>query len=300
MKKIALITSSDHLALDFDMPLLVAACKESKIDVTICDWESNNIDWSYFDALILRSPWNYIDKTTKFLYWCEHVSNITRLLNPFSVCKWSLNKNYLEWLSYNGIPTVPFLVLKRNTKFSQDFSLFIENFLEANIDDIVLKPNIGAYSKNVKRFKMAETSSMLDYINELHEQNFDVIAQPYMKSIDQFGESNLTFFNNIYSHAIKKSALLNEDKEAGFPTQGSRKPYEAEDEEKTIALKALTMVSKTLNDGEPLLYSRIDLVKDSTGRSVILELELCEPSLNLPFSKKSAKTFAEAIASKIV
>jgi O-ureido-D-serine cyclo-ligase len=49
----------------------------------------------------------------------------------------------------------------------------------------------------------------------------------------------------------------------------------------------------------PLLYARIDLVRGDDGRPLVLEAELCEPSLNLSFAGGSAGRFARAIADRL-
>jgi O-ureido-D-serine cyclo-ligase len=42
------------------------------------------------------------------------------------------------------------------------------------------------------------------------------------------------------------------------------------------------------------LYARVDLIRDSQGEPVVLELELIEPSLFFPFAAGSAERFAAA------
>ncbi len=47
---------------------------------------------------------------------------------------------------------------------------------------------------------------------------------------------------------------------------------------------------------EPLLYARVDLIDDTQGNPVVLELELVEPSVFLVTCPSAATRFAEAIA----
>ncbi|WP_327129937.1 hypothetical protein [Streptomyces sp. NBC_01727] len=50
---------------------------------------------------------------------------------------------------------------------------------------------------------------------------------------------------------------------------------------------------------QPLLYGRIDLVRGNEGEPLVLEAELCEPSLSLPFAETGARRFAEAMAARL-
>lgn len=297
MHKIAFVTSKLSIDIDFDMPLLVKACQVLDLNVSICDWEDPDIDWSKFDAIILRSPWNYVDKPKEFLHWYSYVSDLTKVMNSYSICKWNLDKNYLTDLSNRNINTVPFLIIKEKTDYKKTVDDFITKHLY--IDSIVIKPSIGAYSKGVKRLSLTDRNLIYDYIEEIHSKSLDAILQPYIKSIDTYGEANLTFFNNQYSHAIKKAPLLKENGDVNVPTQDVRSFYQANIDERKIAIEALNMVATIFNDGQPLLYGRVDLVRDELNKPIILELELFEPSLNLPFSNEAGKLFAEAIVSKI-
>jgi hypothetical protein len=56
----------------------------------------------------------------------------------------------------------------------------------------------------------------------------------------------------------------------------------------------------TLLPGVPApLYARIDLVRDATGRPVLLELELTEPRLFLPQAPRAARTLVYAVEAEL-
>jgi hypothetical protein len=46
---------------------------------------------------------------------------------------------------------------------------------------------------------------------------------------------------------------------------------------------------------EPLLYARVDLVRDENGAPVLMELELVEPDLYLGYDAGRGSAFAEAV-----
>lgn len=297
MKSLALVTSSSSLANDYDMPLLLEACHASGFCAEICDWEDTAVQWSSYDAALLRSPWNYTERLPEFLRWCEHVAALTHLFNPFPVACWALDKHYLADLAALDVPIVPTTFVA----VDMDANVAICTFLGAHPDsgEIVVKPTVGAYSKDVQRFSRCCAGQASDYVEQLQRQGQGVMLQPYLASIDRVGETNLVYFDGVYSHAIRKSAMLMADGTVNVPTQDLRQSRVADDAERMVAEATLQAAMQYLNLQRPLLYARVDLIQDDSGRPVVLELEICEPSLNLPFAEGSALRFACAIARRL-
>ncbi|HEX2144334.1 MAG TPA: hypothetical protein VHG10_07495 [Glycomyces sp.] len=92
---------------------------------------------------------------------------------------------------------------------------------------------------------------------------------------------------------------MNADGTVDAPEQDTRSPRDATEDERAVASAALAAVASHLGMPKPLLYGRIDLVRNADGRPVLLELELCEPSLSMPFARSSAKRFAQVIAARL-
>jgi len=298
MKCLALVTSAASLPIDFDMPLLLAAFRDIDLAVKVCDWEDPTIDWSAFHAVLLRSPWNYVDRPTEFLDWCDRVTAVTPLLNPVSAARWSLDKRYLADLAAHGVPTVP-------TRFvapGEDAGRALEEFLAAHAGarEIVVKPTVGAYSKDVQRHARDKSLQAFEHAERLLAQGHHVMLQPYLDAVDLDGEADLTFFDGRYSHAITKGAMLLADGTVNVPTQDLRSRRHADDEEREVGRAALEAAVAHLGLDRPLLYGRVDLIRGRDGRPVVLELEICEPSLNLPFAADSARRFAVAAAQRLM
>lgn len=123
-----------------------------------------------------------------------------------------------------------------------------------------------------------------------------VLLQPYMQSIDDNGETNLIYFDGIYSHAIRKEALLLKDGTVNVPTFNFRAAREADFAERQVAEAALAAVMLHLQLDRPLLYARVDLVRNVLGTPEVLELEIAEPSLSLPLASGGADRFADMLA----
>jgi O-ureido-D-serine cyclo-ligase len=297
MKSLALVTCAASLPIDFDMPPLLEAFGTLGLHTLVCDWEDPSINWSGFDAVLLRSPWNYSDRLPAFLRWCERVEAKTCLLNPAVVARFALDKHYLAALSSLGVPTVP----TRFIETGMDPNAPIRAVFAAHPQstDIVIKPTIGAYSKNVQRFARDREQEACAYAAGLLANGNPVMVQPYLPSIDHVGETNLTYFDGSYSHAICKSALLMADGTVNVPTQDLRAARVADEDEQAVAKVALQAAAQFMGLTPPLLYGRVDLIRDTKGCPVVLELDICEPSLNLAFSHGSAMHFAQSVAARL-
>lgn len=297
MKTLALITDAVSLPIDYDMPLLLDACQENGFKADICQWEDSTIDWSQYDAVLLRSPWNCIDRLSDFITCCEQIAAVTHLFNPVSVARWALNKCYLADLATYGIPIVPSTFVAHDTN---SFSV-IKEFFNAYPDarEIVIKPTVGSYSRGVQRYTRSKEVEAAEHIKKLLGQGCQVILQPYFDSIDHYGETDLIYFDGVYSHAIRKSALLMPDGTVNVPTLDFRKSRVADDDEHAVASAALTAAALHLNIKGPLLYGRVDLIRDNNNQPMVLELDICEPSLNLPFSEDGATRLLQALSKRL-
>lgn len=294
MPFLALATDAPSLPVDFDMPLLVAACRDIGLPVDIREWDSPDVDWSRYDAVVLRSPWDYASRLPEFLAWCERVSGVTRLVNPLPALRWSLDKHYLADLADHGVPIVPTTFINSGEAPVPALQRFFSTHSE--VREIVVKPTIGCYSQHVRRYPRESVAEAAEHAGRLLGKGCDVIIQPYLSAIDDSGETDLIYFEGKFSHAIRKSALLMPDGTVNVPAQEFRSPRNPDERERAVASSALDAVAAHLRLDGPLLYGRVDLVRDNTGEPVVLEVEICEPSLSLPFAENSAMRFAQALS----
>lgn len=300
MKPLALVTSAGSLPIDVDMPLLLAACQTVGLQAQVCDWEDPQVDWGRFEAAVLRSPWNYVDALPAFLAWCDRAAQRTRLFNPPRVSRWSLDKRYLGDLAAAGVPVVPTEFVAPQVGEAASLAV-LDAFMARHpaSGEVVIKPTVGAYSKDVRRFPRVAQAQAHHYLRSLQSRGAHVMLQPYLAAIDRDGETNLAFFDGHYSHAIRKGAMLMSDGTVHVPTQDLRQARQADAQEQAVARLALQAAARHLQLEQPLLYARVDLIRDGSGQPRVLELELCEPSLNLPFADGSALRFAQAIARRL-
>lgn len=292
-KKVALVSDSDSLSVDYDMPLIIDAFKRTNVEADVIFWDNANPDWSLYDVVVLRSPWTYMEKIEPFIEFCEKVEQSSVLLNPLSVVVWNSDKSYLKLLEQKGIPIVPTEIIYSETEIQTALASLHES--EWEINEVVIKPTIGAYSFGVIRLSIGDLDKITQHVRYLLQLGKGVIFQPYLNTIERHGETNMIYFCNKYSHAIKKEPLLAKRGETKTPDMEFRTLKEANIEEKALAKRVLGLVQSNLELSKPLLYARLDFIEDKSGMPLLLELEITEPSLSLPLTPKSVDFFVQSI-----
>lgn len=283
--KLALVTAIAAFALDDDLVPLRKACAEAGIDAQVVAWDDPTVSWARFDAALLRSPWDYVDRLPEFLAWCERVAKLTRLWNPPDVVRWNTDKRYLGELAKAGVPVIEshYLAPGDNPATLPD------------LEEFVVKPTVGAGSRDAKRYLRADRAQALAHAARLLGEGRHVLVQPYLRGVDEQGETALLFFGGHFSHAIRKAPLLRRGEE---PTRALFKeehiqPREPSTQERAVAEQVLA----ALPFG-PLVYARVDLLPSPAGPQ-LLELELTEPSVFLPYGEGAAARFAAVLAQRL-
>lgn len=282
---LALVSAREARTLDEDLPPLTAALDARGIAHRIVDWDDTTIAWSDFSTTLIRSTWDYTDRLDEFLAWADATATQTRLLNPPAVVRWNTHKRYLVELAAQGVPVVPTRLVAVGTAVP-DF------------DDrpVVVKPAVGAGSRGARHFR-GDPSGARAHAQALLAEGRDVLVQPYLDRVDDVGETSLLFFNGRYSHAIRKAPLLAANQEATRALFAAERIVAREPGADEHAVAAAVLGA--LPFAEPLLYARVDLLRDANGAPVLLELELTEPSLFFAFAPSSAERFVEALAERI-
>jgi|SRR5690348_6079158 len=294
MPRIALVTARAARDTDYDMPPLLTALRGAGAEALEVDWDDDAIDWSGFDLALLRSTWDYFERLPEFLDWAARVADRTRLVNPLPVLRWNTDKHYLAELARAGVPVVPSTFLEPDDDVAAILDVILNTHPDAQ--DFVVKPVVGAGSRDAQRHARGDRSGIIAHARRLLDARRSVLLQPYLERVDEHGETALLFFDGEFSHAIRKGPLL---KRGEGPTTGlyaeetieSRTPSA---DELAIAQRALTAIPFA----KPLLYARVDLIRDDDGFPRLLELELVEPSVFALHAEGVAERFARAIAQR--
>ncbi|TLZ52608.1 MAG: hypothetical protein E6K22_09085 [Gammaproteobacteria bacterium] len=255
---VALVSARAARGLDEDMPPLLAAFAAAGAHAEIADWDDPEADWARFDAALLRSAWDYTDK------------------------------HYLRDLERLGVPVVATTFVEPGADARETLGEFLEREVCA---ELVVKPAVGAGSRDTRRHARAASAETLAHVRELLDAHRAVLLQPYFEGVDQHGETALIYINGRFSHAIRKGPLL---PLGALATDGLFAPEtitrrEPGADERAVADRTLA----ALPYGE-LLYARVDLIRDAAGKPCLLELELAEPSLFFAHEPRAAMQLAAA------
>lgn len=274
---LTLVTADPLPEPDGDLLPLFEAATEAGLRTRIAVWDDPAVNWAESRLTLLRSTWDYYQKVDAFRRWIGKVSRESLLLNPRDTLLENLHKSYLLRLPLQGIAVIPTVLVEKGTTLDLSDLASQENW-----ERIVMKPAISAGSFETYFFDAREVDQE---IFEGLVAKKDVLIQPYMKSVEDYGERSLLFFDRQFSHCVRKAPRFEGQEES---ISG---PYEPAEEELILARKALHTISG------PLPYARVDIISNSAGEPLIAELELMEPSLFFSFAPESLPRFLEVLKS---
>ena len=284
--KLALATAIAAFGLDEDLEPLRAACDAAGIDVSVVAWDDPTVSWGRFDAVLLRSTWDYIDRLPEFLAWCDRTALATRLWNGPDVVRWNTDKRYLGELAAKGVPVIESRFIAPGGD-PADFP---------DLAEYVVKPTVGAGSRDAQRYLREDRAAAEAHVRRLLDAGRHVLVQPYLRAVDEQGETALLFFGGRFSHAIRKAPLLTRGQaptSALFKAESSQ-PRQASAAERDVATRVLAALPF-----DTLAYARVDLLPSESGPQ-LLELELTEPSVFLPYDEGAAGRFAAVLAGRLL
>ena len=159
------------------------------------------MDWSAFDLIVMRSPWDYSLRTAEFLAWLDSLDP-SRVLNPPALIRWNFDKRYLLDLEAHGVSIVPTIVASSLAE--------VRAAAEEIGGRVVIKPNIGAGSWGA-HITSADDPKLDAYAAEVLDDGKLVLVEPEIPEITAGGERGLLFFDGEYSHTITKGRILADD-----------------------------------------------------------------------------------------
>ncbi len=289
MSVVALVTAREALAVDEDLPILAASLGDIGVSSSIVTWDDESTDWSEFDAAVIRSPWDYVPRREEFCAWADRVGEATVLLNGADVVRWSTDKHYLGQLAGAGFAVVP-------TQFVDPPTVAGDRDLP--LSEFVIKPTVGAGSKDAARYDPDDIDAARCHLTDLLDRGVSAMIQPYLSAVDDLGETALIYVEGTFSHAMRKGPLLarGSGPVEGLFAEEDMRPRPASPAERALGDRVMAWVGARFG---PLLYARVDLVPGPGGFPLLLELELCEPSLFLPYAPGAADLLAQAIVSRL-
>jgi len=280
--EVALATWAKLPGLSEDDQALVPALSSLGVVVSPAVWSDAGVEWGRFDAILLRSTWDYHRRVREFLGWVDRAGKSTALWNPPALVRWNSNKTYLRDLGRQGVPVVP-------TRFGRDVAEARQVLSEEGWDRAVVKPAVSAAGDRTflvgppERARPDAAAPWTDLLDA-----GELLVQPYRDEVERTGERSLVFLAGQYAHAFLRAPHL-------VPStpliEGA--PLAASAEEVRVGRNAIEAAP-----GRPL-YARVDLVTGPSGDPELMELELIEPFLGLRTSPDGASAFARAIVNAL-
>lgn len=277
MPSLAFATYRRSPEMTDDDRLVADALRRRGVAVTSTVWDDSRVHWHRFDAVVIRSTWDYHLALRRYAEWVGSFRDgATRLWNPPEAVLRNLNKAYLPALTEKGVETVPTVYLAASE------TPVLREVLEARRwNEAVIKPAVSASAWGTWRTSLATAAADQTRFAE-QARTQDILVQPYLPEVASQGEWSLVFFGGRYSHAALKRPVAG-DFRVQHEFGGSAVPAVPDDTFIDQARSALSAV------GQELLYARVDGI-EREGRLVVMELEINEPYLYLSFSE----SFAEA------
>ncbi|WP_276481060.1 ATP-grasp domain-containing protein [Paraflavitalea pollutisoli] len=314
---------------DLRKALLSIMGQEEGVD--IINWRDENQPWERYDAIFVSSTWDIPHHPQAFFQWVDRcTTNRQRLINDSQLILDNVIKScYLQFLmdrfQHEPLPNcsiIPCAFFGEKADPIYNVRAVNGKTLDQLIDDltivnplwqakgIVIKPVISAdalstylYNTSGSEFpNIANPALLLD--QPAAQQTFDrltrqpqlrgIILQPYIDGVEQ-GEYSLVFFNDTFSHAIRKPG--------GFVQNSSKDRVPVTDPAELTDMiafgkKALEHMADRYGS-HALTRTRIDLFKDG-DHYYLCELECTEPNTNLqrfdePAQQEILKRYALAI-----
>lgn len=286
-RKVALLSMDNLQRFKCYDKLLIAPMKKNGWLASEISWHDKSVNWDSFDAVIVRSTWDYQSDPRKFIDVLTKINaSAAHLENDFEMMKWNMNKYYLHDLTNKNILTV-------ETIWEREFNLekIINYFSLLNNNEIIIKPNISASAENTFRIKSDEIIKKSKKLETIFS-NREFMIQPFMSNIISEGEYSLFYFNGQYSHAILKTPKAKDfrvQEEHGGKIVSVNPEPSLKNETENILSKLSTIP----------LYARVDFVRTSSDDFALIELELIEPSLYFNLDEKSPERFVNAFTERM-
>lgn len=290
--QLAIVTGADYAELPPAERSLAAALEARGITTTVAVWTNPDVRWKDFDAVLLRTPWDYHERHEQFAAWLDALErDHVRLVNPVATVRWNMHKGYLRELKQRGVPLPRTTWLRRGSVLARaDFEVF--RATERDLE-LVVKPAVsaGAFETFRTCLSALEDTSSDDRkrFDALSAQR-DVVVQEMCPEIARQGELSFIFIDDTLTHSVVKRPAANDfrvqERFGGVTAAIDPHP------EQVVA--AANVVVSAHEAGYGFAYARVDMVEHD-GKLQLMELELIEPSLFIEVVPKALNAIADGL-----
>ncbi len=282
-------TREDVFELDEQMGKIIPAFEAQGITAEILRWREAAAQAENYDAMLPLFVWDYFEGNEEtFLAEMAKVDAQTKLFNRFDVLQWNTTKTYLDELERQGAPVIRTLNVERVTERNVNAA-----FETLKTNTLVIKPQVGGGAWRQVLYKQGDPfPAKSDLPPEA------AMVQAFLPSVKTEGEYSFLYFGGQFSHAVNKRP-----KDGDYRIQsiygGTEQPYTPTSQERETARQVLDSLDFTP------LYARVDLLRGRDETLKLIELEMIEPYLYLPFAKgekgenEGAQKLAKALKKRL-
>ncbi len=281
--QLAIATSAQIPGIHADDAHLAESLTCLGVEPTVCIWNDLAVDWSRFDAVLIRTTWDYFKLYPAFKVWLDQLPIPS--INNAPLLRWNSDKRYLLELAPLGVDIIP-------TRLASGHDL-AEALSAMRGQEVVIKPTVSGGAWHTVRGVVGD-AAFEQAVAQLPAE-FEYLVQPFVPEIVADGEWSLLYFDGQYSHAILKRAASGDYRvQAMFG--GSEEAIEPSAEIIASAERALRAVA-ALGHADHA-YVRVDGVAVD-GRFLLMELEMIEPHLFLSHRPAAAEQFASNLRRRL-
>jgi glutathione synthase/RimK-type ligase-like ATP-grasp enzyme len=286
MKQVAFATYQGLPNLTQEDRMVCEALLSHGVLVQPAVWDDPEVRWEAFDAVIVRSTWDYHLRCEAFRAWIDRVeASGVPLWNPAPLLRWNLEKSYLRTLEERGVPIIPTIWLSPGE--SADLPALLDRH---GWEQAVVKPSISASAFGTWRTSRETAAADQERLAALLDRG-GALIQPFLPEICQAGEWSFIFLGGSFSHAVRKRP-----RPGDFRVQSDFGGTAAAELPPPFLLEVAERVVAAVE--QPWLYARVDGVEVG-GKFLLMELEMTEPALFLSTSPHAVARFAQAIKAKL-
>jgi len=285
-RRLAIATCADLATIQPDDAPLVQALERAGVTTEVRVWNDPAVDWSAFDAVLIRTIWDYFKRHAEFLGWLDRLERLgVRTINDRTLLRWNSDKRYLPELAARGVPVIP-------TRLARAEAL--PAMLDAMAGQtVVVKPVISGGAWHTVR-GVAGSAELADAIADLPRE-LDYLVQPFVPEVVSDGEWSLLYFGGVFSHAVIKRPAQGDYRVQG--EHGGRAELATPDADILAAAEHALAAVAAIGHADHA-YVRVDGVV-SGGHFLVMELELIEPFLHLAVQPGSAERLAAAVIARL-
>ena len=285
---VALVTYDARRDVTDDDRLFAEALSARGVSVHAVPWSDRAVRWGSFDAVVVRSCWDYFLRADEFHGWLDGLeAEGARVFNDVGTLRWNADKAYLRHLEAHDVRVIPTRWLERGSAYSLRELRRVTGWSE-----LVVKPTVSGGAHRTWRALPGDEAHDDPRLATMIDEGA-VMVQPLVDAIEREGEWSLVFIDGQYSHAVLKrprSGDFRVQREHG----GS---LEVRDPSPAVIAAAEHVLAKVRPAEVPPLYARVDgcVVEDQL---LLMELEVLEPELFFRLAPGAAGRMADALLAR--